>query len=245
MQLYNSVTLKKLALLPWLFKWALISHFEAGDGVCPCCGYVGPFRAFGNPVRTNCGCPGPGPCESLERHRLFELGLQRGAFNVTGKDVLHFAAEGAVRRSIQKREPKSYRTSTFPGGNGDLHLNLEAIDLPDASLDVVVASHILEHVDDAKALAEIARVLRPGGILLAMVPLIEGWAETYENDAITSELDRMLHFGQNDHVRYYGADFRDRIAASGLVPSDFGVNGEDSVTYRIERGEKVFIGTKP
>lgn len=244
MRLSNRVTLKKLMLLPWQLKWAVVSHLEASDGTCPCCGYVGPFRAFGNPVRTGCGCPGPGPCESLERHRLFQLGLQRGAFAVTNRDVLHFAPEGAVRRSIKIQQPKSYRTSTYPGGNGDLHLNLEAIDLPDGSVDVVVASHILEHVDGAKALAEIARILRSGGNLLAMVPLVEGWPTTYENPAITTELDRLHHFGQGDHMRYYGADFRDRIMAAGMEQDEFGVGGNDSVKYRIERGEKIFIGTK-
>ena len=244
MRLSNRVTLKSVLLLPWQLKWAIVSHLEAAPGTCPCCGYVGPFRGFGNPVRTGAGCPGPGPCESLERHRLFELGLRCGAFAVSRRDVLHFAPEGAVRRSILHRQPRSYATSTWPEGGGDLRLNLEAIDLPDESIDVVVASHILEHVDDRKALREIARILRPGGTLLAMVPLVEGWAETYENPSIHSELGRLHHFGQGDHVRYYGADFRDRIRAAGLEAGEFGVGGEDSVTYRIKRGEKVFIGTK-
>jgi ubiquinone/menaquinone biosynthesis C-methylase UbiE len=34
---------------------------------------------------------------------------------------------------------------------------------------------VLEHVDDAKALGEIYRVLKPGGVALIMLPVIEGW----------------------------------------------------------------------
>ena len=45
-----------------------------------------------------------------------------------------------------------------------------------------------------------------------MVPIVEGWASTYENPSIVSEQERHIHFGQFDHVRYYGADIRDRAA---------------------------------
>ena len=47
--------------------------------------------------------------------------------------------------------------------------------MPDASFDVVICAHVLEHVDDQRAIAELARIVKPGGSLLAMVPLIEGW----------------------------------------------------------------------
>ncbi len=74
-------------------------------------------------------------------------------------------------------------------GKADRVLNIEAIASPDASYDCVVCSHVLEHVDDKKALSEIYRVLRPGGVALIMLPVIEGWAKTYENPAVTSPED--------------------------------------------------------
>lgn len=44
----------------------------------------------------------------------------------------------------------------------------QALPFPDATFDAVVANHMLYHVPDrARALAEIRRVLRPGGLLLA------------------------------------------------------------------------------
>jgi SAM-dependent methyltransferase len=49
----------------------------------------------------------------------------------------------------------------------------DAIPLPDASFDVVVLTQVLEHVRrPAVVIAEIARVLRPGGRLLATVPFV-------------------------------------------------------------------------
>jgi SAM-dependent methyltransferase len=46
-----------------------------------------------------------------------------------------------------------------------------ALPFPDASFDLVLATDVIEHVDDdRRALAEIARVLAPGGVVLITVP---------------------------------------------------------------------------
>jgi hypothetical protein len=62
----------------------------------------------------------------------------------------------------------------------------------------------LEHVpDDRKAMAELRRILRPSGMAIIMVPIEERLDETCENLSIVSEADRLIYFGQEDHVRYY------------------------------------------
>src|SRR5205085_10485091 len=49
--------------------------------------------------------------------------------------------------------------------------DLTALPFPDASVDRVIASEVLEHIpDDTAALTEIARVLRPGGRAATTVP---------------------------------------------------------------------------
>jgi ubiquinone/menaquinone biosynthesis C-methylase UbiE len=103
---------------------------------------------------------------------------------------------------------------------------------------------VLEHVDDTKALAEIYRVLKSKGVALIMLPVIEGWARTYENPRVKTAEERKRHYGQADHVRYYGADIRDRIKAAGFALDEFTAEGEDVLTYALQRGEKVFIATK-
>lgn len=70
-----------------------------------------------------------------------------------------------------------YRTSDFDlrAHAGNLRLDLQAIDLPDACLDVMLCAHVLEHVPDTdKALAELRRVIAPGGHLLLQVPVLQG-----------------------------------------------------------------------
>ena len=222
-------------------KLAAISQVKAPAAECPICGFVGKFRGFGDPVRTAAQCP---RCWSLERHRLFALAVQRGFIDFRGKDVLSFAAEVAIGNLAT--EARTYRTSNFPDANGaDFAFNMEAIDLPEGSYDIVICSHVLEHVDDRKSLAELFRILRPQGQLLFMVPVIEGWAQTYENPAIQTEHERHIHFGQFDHVRYYGSDVRERAAAAGFALSEFTAEAADSIRYGLLRGEKIFIASKP
>lgn len=85
-----------------------------------------------------------------------------------------------------------------------LRADLTRLPIADASFDVVTSLDTLEHIeDDAAALAEIRRVLRPGGHALLTVPA-HPW--------MFSAHDRALH-----HVRRYRrGEFRDKIARSGL-----------------------------
>lgn len=224
------------------FKSLAGGYLHQPDATCPCCGHVGKFCNFGSPIRPGAMCP---KCFAMERQRLLALAVERGTISFAGKRVLHFAPELATRRLILAGSPARYQGSSYPPSpDAELSLNIEAMDLADRSVDMVVCSHVLEHVDDHKALAEIFRVLDTGGQMLAMVPIVEGWPTTYENKSKVSEEDRRIHFGQFDHVRYYGADFRDRIRAAGFALSEFWLGGEDTFAYSLMRGERIFIGTK-
>lgn len=216
------------------------THFSFAN--CPCCGFEGKFDSVGAPVRIGAMCP---KCKSLERHRLFVLVHERGDVRFAGQDVLHFAPEKMNGDIIKADNPTSYKSADIQPGRGDLVLNIEQIALPDASVDTVVAFHVLEHVNDKKAMAELFRIVRPGGCLVTMVPLVDGWAETYENPAVISGADQLRHFGLVSHVRYYGADFRDRLEDVGFHVTEFGADGLDSVKFNLQRGEKVFVARKP
>ena len=57
-------------------------------------------------------------------------------------------------------------------GPGRIDLDLEKMDLPDDSLDVVLTADVLEHVPDTEqALSELHRVVAPGGVVYILVPL--------------------------------------------------------------------------
>jgi SAM-dependent methyltransferase len=189
------------------------------------------------PPRFDAQCP---RCEALERHRLFVLACQCLGLFANRTEVLHFAPEPALRAYVQPRAAR-YVTADVTGVGVDRKESIEAISFPDASFDIVIASHVLEHVEDRRAMRELKRVLRPAGVLVCMVPIIEGWETTYEDPAVLTATDRELHFGQSDHVRYYGRDFRDRLRAAGFGLSEFTADGSLSSRYGLLRGEKVFV----
>lgn len=77
-----------------------------------------------------------------------------------------------------------------------------------------------------------------------MVPIIEGWESTYENHELITDEERREHFGQFDHFRYYGRDFRDRLNDAGFIIHEHTAQGFNIVKYGLSRGEKVFICSK-
>lgn len=200
---------------------------------CPVCGYVGPF----SPVRhkPSIWCPS---CDSRPRHRLLRLWLATGPI---GRDarVLHFAAEAWLREAIG--EVAEYCTADL-NDKFELRLDITAMDLPDERFDVLIANHVLEHVDDSAALAEIARVLAPGGMAVLTVPLVEGWDETLEGDWTPEEARRFTT--DPDHKRMYGKDFRERIRAAGLDVEEFTAVEPHVSKHGLHRGEKIFIARK-
>lgn len=82
---------------------------------------------------------------------------------------------------------------------------------PDGTFDVVIASEILEHVpEDDAAIAELIRVLKPGGKLAVTVPR---WLP----ERICWALSDEYHANEGGHVRIYRASaLRDKIAGRGL-----------------------------
>ncbi len=209
---------------------------------CPICTYVGHFTAFGQPPRLDARCP---KCNSLERHRLFRLYADKHQWFDDAHAVLHFAPETQITPYVEARVDR-YETADLSDRRAMTHqVNIEDTGLPDSSYDWIICSHVLEHVDDAKALAEMHRMLRPGGRAILAMPIVEGWARTYENPEITTPDARMVHFGQADHVRMYGRDVRKRVRAAGFDLSEVTAQEPDVLTYGLMRGETLFIATKP
>lgn len=220
---------------------AALQYRSTPERDCPICGFHGRFVAGGEVMRFESSCP---RCRSFERHRLFAIAVQRGVVSFHDADVLHFAPDAFASKFIDGDEPRSHLTCDVKPGRAAIVLNIENLELDSDSFDRIVCSHVLEHVDDRAALAQLFRVLRPGGLAILMVPIVEGWAQSYEDAEITSERKRVLHFGQRDHVRYYGWDFRDRIKEAGFALEEFTAQGKDCVQYGLARGEKLFLASK-
>jgi SAM-dependent methyltransferase len=181
---------------------------------CPCCG--GRFRRMSRQRISGWGgiCP---RCRSHPRHRAIALLIARG--HLPGRRLLHFAPEPLLDR-VFERLPGIERVTADLHAPADLRLDISDMDLPDSSFDLILCSHVLEHVpDDLAAMRELRRVLSDGGIALVLVPYRPG-VTTYEDPSITAPLDRMIAFGQQDHVRIYGSDLPDRLREAGFEVDD-------------------------
>lgn len=218
-----------------------LAHFEViAKGLtprtCPICDYSGTF----SPVRhkVDVWCPS---CDSRSRHRLIKLWADRHLSPGQVGATLHFAAETCLTDLFRALSQKYVTADLNPGF--DLQLDIEAIDLPDASFDLVIANHVLEHVRDDVALRELRRILKPGGRLLLTVPIIEGWSATFEDPGGLSDDQRTLIMSDPDHRRWYGRDVRNRIAEAGLNVSEFTALEPDVTRHGVARGEKIFFGT--
>jgi SAM-dependent methyltransferase len=178
---------------------------------CPFCGWRGyRFEPFGNRVlrRDDAACP---ICGSLERHRAARILLKDRLAG--GQRVLHMAPESLMIPWLVGLS-REYL-------NADLHnpamvrMDLTDTGLPDGAMTLVWCSHVLEHIpDDRAALAEVRRVLEPGGSLILQVPI--GGERTYEDPGATSDEARLQEFLQEDHVRLYGRDLVQRVETAGF-----------------------------
>lgn len=198
------------------------SVFLKGNNVeCPVCG--GRFRKFlpygYNIVRENVLCP---RCMSLERHRLLWLYLKKKTPFFSKKlKVLHIAPEQCFYRRFKNQENLDYLTADLKSPLADIKMDIQYMPLEENRFDVVICNHVLEHVeDDRKALAEILRVLKPGGMAILQVPMDLSMNKTYEDNSITDPKEREKHFRQKDHVRLYGKDYPERVKAAGFKADD-------------------------
>jgi len=88
-----------------------------------------------------------------------------------------------------------------------------ALPWPDNEFDRIVAAEVLEHLpDDEAAIAELARVLRPGGTMAVTVPR---WLP----EKVCWALSDAYHEVEGGHVRIYrGTELTRRLEAVGLQP---------------------------
>lgn len=189
--------------------WATPSTAQRRAGAwCNVCGWSG--SAFlGFPHAESASCP---RCGAITRDRFLHWCFARRTPRPKGRRVLETSPRlGAEYREMMRRW-FDYRASDFDQSahRADVQLDLQDIDLPEASLDVVLSAHVLEHVPDTRrALAELHRVIAPGGRMFLQVPLIQG------RTAPPSEPE--FHADHTPVFWRFGWDLTDLARAAGFV----------------------------
>lgn len=170
---------------------------------------------------------------SLERHRLLWLYLKNETdFFSTPKKVLHFAPEQAFYKRFRRQENLDYTTTDLESPLADVKADICNLPFKDNSFDIILCNHVLEHIpDDTKAMKELYRILKPGGMGIFQIPQDLSRATTFQDDTITDPKERTLIFGQYDHVRVYGRDYFDKLRSIGFTVL------EENYTKKLSKAE--------
>jgi SAM-dependent methyltransferase len=171
-------------------------------------------------------CPG---CGASDRDRLIALFLAEKLPSVAGGGpcgVIEFAPSRPLSGFLRSFPGVRLRTADIAMGGVDDVVDISDMrGYSDGSFDVFVCSHVLEHVrDDGKALSELHRILRPGGVGVLLVPIFLSLTRVDEDPAASDEGERWRRFGQNDHMRAYSVDgFLERVAHAGFKVERLGI----------------------
>jgi SAM-dependent methyltransferase len=132
--------------------------------------------------------------------------------------VLHVAPELGLRRELSRLTNLQYVTADLNAPDVSVVMDVTAIDFPDETFDVILCSHVLEHViDDRKAMRELRRVLKRTGWALINVPSDPSRHVIFEDASIEAPEERLAVFGQSDHVRIYSHQgFLERLNEAGF-----------------------------
>lgn len=173
---------------------------------------------------------------SLERHRLLWLYLKNKTdFFSRPHKMLHFAPEQAFYKQFRKMKSLDYTTTDLNSPLADVKADICDLPFEDDSYDVIFCNHVLEHIpDDKKAMQELFRVLKPGGMAIIQIPQDLSREKTFEDDSITDPKERAKIFGQYDHVRIYGRDYFDKLRAVGFTVKEENYTAQMSIS-QIER----------
>ncbi len=193
---------------------------------------------------------------SLERHRLLWLYLQNET-NFFSEDtesssalrVLHFAPEQAFYKRFRNMSNLDYVTTDLNSPLADIKADICNLPFKDDEFDVILCNHVLEHIpDDTKAMQELYRVLKVGGMGVFQIPQDLNRDVTFEDDSITDKKERAKIFGQYDHVRVYGRNYFDKLRGIGFkveeVDYTASLSEESIERYCLAKGEIIPVVLK-
>ena len=192
-------------------------------------------------------------CMASDRDRLYAYFIRRHLLRpgLPQLRILDIAPAPALSTMLRGLGGRNYRSADLQSPLADDRVDITDMRLyADASFDLIICSHVLEHVNnDQLAMRELHRVLAPGGCAILMVPLLTTATATDEAPEESRVEERWRRFGQDDHVRLYAKnDFIGRLQNAGFAMASFDQDdlGESAFAeHGISARSVLHIGRKP
>lgn len=231
-----------------------VSEHLPAIGVCNICHHKVRYWSYaGNDVDTAYPIIGNGQrsgrcpyCGEIDRTRWVKQVCKKetGIYSKGGR-ILHFAPEGLLAESFIYAKNVELYTADIAEGRADYVVDITDIQFEESYFDYCIANHVLEHiVDEEKAIRELQRVTKSGGKIVLSFPVCME-IETLEDEKYNSDELREKYYGQNDHVRLYGKDFKRRLEEYGLIVNVFSpqdsMSREESDYYGFLYEDKVLV----
>lgn len=200
---------------------------EEGDKQCNLCGHriktflpsgintqlFSELQVIGGGYRQNVLCP---CCGSMDRNRWVYWALKEktDVFEAE-RTVLHFAPEKMIQKKLRENDKCDYYAGDIVLRSGNHKIDVTNIPFQNDFFDYILINHVLEHVEnEKKAFSELQRVIKSDGKLILSFPVTME-CETIEKKGVLTDEDRLRYYGQRDHVRLYGKDYKERIESQG------------------------------
>jgi SAM-dependent methyltransferase len=170
-------------------------------------------RLYGGAARKSCPV-----CLEPERTRFLLWALAREDFRAARRRVLVCSGGPGLLRHMAAHDTVSanLRRTLF----ADTACDLRQAPFADASFDAVICAYVLSYIDDdAAALREVFRMLRPRGVAWLVVPQDLSLA-TVEEGSDLAAAERAEKFGNACHMRLYGMDFSAVLGGIGFSVSE-------------------------
>lgn len=186
----------------WPAPWRRLRLPASDAVVCNICRWSGDrFEGIAHSESAICE-----RCGSITRDRFLHLAMGWRRRPRRGERVLETSPRLGGEYRTWMGHHFRYLASDFDASmhKADIQLDLQAIDLPDASVDLILTPHVLEHVPDTDAaLDELRRILAPGGRLVLQVPV---------DQAVTAPPSEPEFHADNTPVFWrFGYDLTDRL----------------------------------
>ncbi len=186
--------------------------------VCNICGSTD-FSSFGRIDRPFAKCCS---CQSLERHRALQLSLNRlGLLNPDLKGnrrCLHLAPELCTYRYLLDVYGSGYLVSDpcphFYSETSCLKLSFPSdfLSFPSGFFDLIIHNHVIEHLPGSYLdhISHFYRLLSQDGYMFFTFPDLFfrfGLRSIEDGENLSSDVERLRLFGQEDHFKWLGVDF--------------------------------------